>query len=64
MPVVKALDRKIGPVQYQARWIDKEQILCKLLALHLGNTCMIVIILTVSIIIFVDVVSGTNWQEG
>ncbi len=25
VPVVKALDRQVGPVQYQARWIDKEQ---------------------------------------
>ncbi len=49
MPVVKALDRKVGPVQYQARWIDKEQRLCKLLVPHLGNTSTIVIILRVSI---------------
>ncbi len=62
MPVVKALDRKVGPVQYQARWIDKAQ-RCKLLVPHLGNTSMIVIILRVSIIIFVDVVSGANWWE-
>jgi hypothetical protein len=31
---------------------------------HLGNTNIIVIILRVSIIIFVDVVSGANWWEG
>jgi hypothetical protein len=62
--VVKALDRKVGPVQYQARWIDKEQRLCKLLVSHLGNTSMIVIILRVSIIILADVVSGANWREG
>ena len=64
MPVVKALDRKVGPVQYQARWIDKEQQLCKLLVPNLENTSMIVIILRVSIIISVDVVSGANWREG
>ncbi len=64
MPVVKALDRKVEPVQYQARWIDKEEGLCKLLVPHLGNTSMIVIIMRVSIIIFVDVVSGANWREG
>ena len=64
MLVVNALDGRVGPVQYQARWIDKEQRLCKLLVPHLGNTSMIVIILRVSIIIFVDVVSDANWREG
>ncbi len=64
VPVVKALVRKVGLVQYQARWIDKEQQVCKLLVPYLGNTSMIVIILRVSIIIFVGVVSGTNWWEG
>ncbi len=24
VPLVKVLDRKVGPVQYPARWIDKE----------------------------------------
>ena len=45
VPVVKALDGKVGPVQYQARSIDKEQRLCKLLVPHLGHTSMMVIIL-------------------
>jgi len=35
-----------------------------LLVPHLGNTSMIVIILRVSIIIFVDVVSGANRRKG
>ena len=64
MPVVIAFYRKVVPVHYQAGWIDKEHQLCKLLVLHLGNTNMIVIILRVSIIIFVDVVPGTNRREG
>ncbi len=64
MPVVKVLDREVGPVQYQARWIDKEQQLCKLLVPHLGNTSMIGIVLIISIIMSVDVVSGANWREG
>ncbi len=37
MPLVKVLDRKVGPVQYRARWIDKERRLCKLLVPHLGH---------------------------
>ena len=64
MPGVIACYRKVWPVQYQAKWIDKEQRLCKLLVPHLGNKNMIVIILRVSIKIFVDVVSGANWWEG
>jgi hypothetical protein len=64
VPVVKAFDRKVGPVQYQPKWINKEQQLCKLLVPHLGNTSIVVIILRVSIIIFVDGVSGANWREG
>ena len=45
VPLVKVLDRKVGPVQYRARWIDKEQRLCKFLVPHLGHTTMMVIIL-------------------
>jgi hypothetical protein len=45
VPVVKTLDRKVGPVQYRARWIDKERRLCKSLIPHLGHTSMMVIIL-------------------
>ena len=44
MPVVNASDGKVGPVQYQARWIAKEQRLGMLLVLHLGHTSMMVII--------------------
>jgi len=41
MPLVKVLDRKGGPVQYRARWIDNERRLCKFLVPHLGHTTML-----------------------
>ncbi len=39
---VNALDGRVGPVQYRARWIDKEQGLRMLLVPHLGHTSMMV----------------------
>ena len=45
MLVVNALDGRVGPVQYRARWIDKEQRLQMLLVPHLGHTSMMVTIL-------------------
>ncbi len=41
--VVNALDGRVGPVQYLARWIDKERGLRMLLVLHLGHTSMMVV---------------------
>jgi hypothetical protein len=43
--VENASDGRVGPVQYQARWIDKEQQLRMLLVPHLGHTSMMVIII-------------------
>ncbi len=42
---LRDIDVLVGPVQYRARWIDKERQLCKLLVPHLGQTSMMVIIL-------------------
>ncbi len=44
--LVKALDGRVGPVQYLARWIDKEQGLRMLLVLHLRHTSMMMAILS------------------
>ena len=41
VPVVKALDRKGGPVQCSLRCVDKERRLGKLPVPHLGHTSMI-----------------------
>jgi hypothetical protein len=45
VPVVKALDRKGGPVQCSLRCVDKERRLGKLLVPHLGHTSMILRVL-------------------
>ncbi len=45
VPLFKALDRKVGPEKYRARWIDKERRLVKLLVPHLGHMSMILRIL-------------------
>ena len=39
---VNALDGRVGPGQYRARWIDKERGLRMLLVPHLGHTSMMV----------------------
>ncbi len=44
--VVKALDGRVGPMQYLARWIDKERGLRMLLVPHLGDTSMMMAILS------------------
>ncbi len=44
--VENALDGRVGPVQYLARWIVKEQGLRMLLVPHLGHTSMIMAILS------------------
>ena len=45
VPLVKALVRKVGPVQCSLRWVDKERRLGKLLVPHLGHTNTILRIL-------------------
>ncbi len=40
--VVNAFDGRVGPMQYLARWIDKERGLRMLLVPHLGHTSMVV----------------------
>ena len=42
MLVVNVLDGRFGPVQYLARWIDKERRLQMLRVPHLGHTSMMV----------------------
>jgi hypothetical protein len=44
--LVNALDGRVGPVQYLARWIDKERGLQTLLVPHLGHTSMMMAILS------------------
>jgi hypothetical protein len=44
VPVVNALDGRVGPVQYQVRWIVKDLLLRMLLFPHLGHTSMMVTI--------------------
>ncbi len=44
--VVNALDGRVGPVQYLARWIDKELGLRMLLVPRLGHTSMMMAILS------------------
>ena len=45
VPLVKALDRKVGPVQCSLRWVDKDRRLVELLVPHLRHTSMILRIL-------------------
>ncbi len=44
--VVNALDGRVGPVQYLARWINKERGLRMLLVRNLGHTSMMMAILS------------------
>jgi hypothetical protein len=44
--VVNVLNGRVGPVQYLARWINKERGLRMLLVPHLGHTSMMMAILS------------------